>query len=320
MGLPDSVPLAVPVLFAFFGLMVVLEAARDASSPFPSFLFDLYLFEAAAFGAGVLMLLRARHHEEGRPWFAWGLGTLLWVAGLVVTDFGTSPGAEISSEGCVLLWYPLALITVASLTKSRLRRFNAKRWERWLDGFALVLAAATPLVAALQIGLGKVRTNAPLFEVSAVLHPAFDLLVLVPILGMIAIAAWRIDRVWYLISLGVVLWVVADTLSYANFVYPGLHAGFYYFLWPAGLLLIAYAAWLPRADAPVVDAEQGWRVLLIPVACQLFAIGTQLWALIGTLGDSERIMTIVLLAVVIAQICLRYLRPPAAVNPAAPEI
>jgi hypothetical protein len=42
--------------------------------------------------------------------------------------------------------------------------------------------------------------------------------------------------------------------------------------------------------------------VLLPVVCQVFALATQVWGLVGTLGESERIMTIAILAIVIVQL------------------
>jgi hypothetical protein len=42
--------------------------------------------------------------------------------------------------------------------------------------------------------------------------------------------------------------------------------------------------------------------VVLPIICQLFALGTQVWGLVAVLGESERIMTMAVLTVVIVQL------------------
>ena len=86
-------------------------------------------------------------------------------------------------------------------------------------------------------------------------------------------------------------------------------AGHYDFIWPLGALLIAYAIWRP-SDTPIFDAEVvGWRAIALPVTAQALAAGIQVYGLFHELGSTERIITLVVLLVAIAQIIVSRPRP-----------
>ena len=295
-----KLPAHVALLFPLLLLVMVILAARDAVVPGLRAATDNYVIQAASACAGLLMLWGAIRANRGLAWRVLGVGTLFWAASWAVFDFGRESPLLWPSEGLTLVWYLLAGVALFMLIRPQLPPFDTSRWERWLDGFALGLAAATPLVAALQIGIDNSHPREP-FAFEAIAHPVLDILALAAVLGLIGVAEWRLPHAWYWLALGLVMWVAADAITSVGVVKHAQPGTAYYYLWPVGLLFIAYAAWLPP-DERRVDRRTGWRLLLIPVACQIFAIGTQLWALIGTLGDIERIMTIVLLVVVTVQI------------------
>ena len=133
-------------------------------------------------------------------------------------------------------------------------------------------------------------------------YPAGDILLLGATIGVIALTGWRPGRAWYLLTLGLSIWVVADALySRPQKVKETYVAGVYDYLWPLGLLVVAYAAWQPRVDHKTPEVH-GWKAVLLPIVCQVVALVTQVWGLLATLGESERIMTIAVLTVVIVQL------------------
>ena len=82
-------------------------------------------------------------------------------------------------------------------------------------------------------------------------------------------------------------------------------ANSYNFVWTAGALLIALAAWAgsPEADANA-EAVTGMRAVALALFAQALAIGIQLYAIFREVGRSERIVTIVVLVVASVQIIL----------------
>jgi hypothetical protein len=181
------------------------------------------------------------------------------------------------------------------------QRFQEFDFARWIDGIALALIVATPGVAlALQPAIDESHVSV-LAHLADVAYPAGDILLLGATIGAIALASWRPGRSWYLLSMGLSIWVIADALYSVQRTDGTYTAGVYDYLWPAGLLLMAFAAWQPRG---VYSARPlyGWKAVLLPVICQVFALGTQVWGLMATLGESERIMTIAVLTIVIVQL------------------
>lgn len=292
------------VRFIFAGLAAIIafdalhEIFGVAGSGYSN-LIDSYFYDAAATAAGILMLVRGLGDPTSRGWVLLSLGTFSWVVGDILDDLSIGFGNGVKvSDVFWLAWYPLAAGGLMMLVRSRFKDFD---FARWIDGIALALVVATPGVAlALQPAVDASRPSL-LAHIVDIAYPAGDILLLGSTIGVIALTGWRPGRSWYLLTLGLSIWVVADALYSVQKVKGTYVAGVYDYLWPVGLLLMAYAAWQPQ----VVHASReiyGWKAVLLPVACQIFALATQVWGLVSTLGESERIMTIAVLTVVIVQL------------------
>lgn len=293
------------VRFIFAGLVAIVafdalhEIFGVAGSGYSN-LIDSYFYDAAATAAGVLMLVRGLGDPTSRGWVLLSLGTFSWVVGDILYDFNVGIGNDVQvSDAFWLAWYPLASGGLMMLVRSRFSDFD---FARWIDGIALALVVATPGVAlALQPAIDESRNVSLLAHVVDIAYPAGDILLLGATIGVIALTGWRPGRAWYLLTLGLSIWVVADALYSVQKVKGTYVAGVYDYLWPVGLLLMAYAAWQPRVVHKARELY-GWKAVLLPVACQVFALATQVWGLVATLGESERIMTIAVLTVVIVQL------------------
>jgi hypothetical protein len=302
-------PANVAPLFALLLVVMLFRAGWDAVVPGLRAATDNYVIQITSACVGLLILWGAKRAKGERAWLSLGVGTIFWAASWAVFDFGPESSSRLVLSECLtLVWYLLALVALIVLIRPELPRFDESGWERWLDGFAFGLAAATPLVAALLIGIHNHHTR-EIFAFEAIAHPVIDIVALAGVLGLIGVTQWQLPRSWYWLTLGLVVWALADAIWSVSTVGNARPGASYYYLWTVGLLLIAYAAWLP-SDERGVDSLSRWRLLLIPVACQVAVIVTQVWALIGTLSDVERIMTIVLVVVVTVQICLRHLGSP----------
>jgi hypothetical protein len=301
---PGRRPIIAPVRLVFAALLAIVafDALHEifglAGSRYSS-LIDSYFYDAVAICAGILMVLHGLEDREERGWVLLGLGTFSWVVGDIVQDFNIGAGKGVSlSDALWLPWYPLAAIGLLMLVHARFKDFD---FARWIDGIALALVIATPGVAlALQPAVDESHVSL-LAHIVDVAYPAGDILLLGSTIGVIALTRWRPGRSWYLLSLGLSMWVIADALYSVQQTDGTYTPGVYDYLWPAGLLLMAYAAWQPRAVQPAPELY-GWKAVILPVACQVFALATQVWGLVAELGESERIMTIAVLTVVIVQL------------------
>lgn len=298
----QPINLTVRLMFAALAAVVVFDALHEifgvAGSGYSN-LIDSYFYDAVATGAGILMLVRGLEDRIERGWILLSLGTFSWVVGDILADLRVGVGHGVSlSDAFWLAWYPLAAGGLMMLVRARFKDFD---FARWIDGIALALVVATPGVAlALQPAVDEAHVSL-LAHVVDVAYPAGDILLLGSTIGVIALTGWRPGRSWYLLTMGISIWVVADALYSVQLAKGTYVAGLYDYLWPAGLLLMAYAAWQPR----VVHTSSeifGWKAVLLPVVCQLVALATQVWGLVAKLGESERIMTIAVLTVVIVQL------------------
>lgn len=305
-GMSAPIRLAFVVLLAILAFDALHEVFGLAGSGYSN-LIDSYFYDVTAVGAGSLMVLHGLRNEDEGGWILLGLGTFSWVVGDILSDLGVGIGNGVSvSDVFWLAWYPLAAVGLFMLVRARFKEFD---FARWIDGIALALVVATPGVAlALQPAVDESHVS-PLAHIVDVAYPAGDILLLGATIGVIALAGWRPGRSWYLLSIGLSVWVIADALYSVQKINGTYQAGVYDYLWPAGLLLMAYAAWQPRG---VYEARElyGWKAVILPIVCQIFALATQVWGLMATLGESERIMTIAVLTVVIVQLYVS--RPRAA--------
>jgi hypothetical protein len=290
------------IVFAALLAVVAVDALHDivglAGSRYSNLL-DSYFYDAVATGAGILMVVHGLGRETDSGWVVLGLGTFSWVVGDVLSDFSVGIGNGVSvSDAFWVAWYPLAVLGLFMLVHARFRQFD---FARWIDGIALALVVATPGVAlALQPAIDESHVSL-LAHIVDVAYPAGDMLLLGATIGVIALAGWRPGRSWYLLSVGLSIWVIADALYSVQRAHGTYTPGVYDYLWPAGLLLMAFAAWQPRGVHSPRELY-GWKAVILAVVCQLFALATQVWGLVATLGESERIMTIAVLTVVIVQL------------------
>lgn len=178
-------------------------------------------------------------------------------------------------------------------------------WHRWLDGFVLVLIVATPGVLLL---IEPVLANAPIDlvgQIVAVAYPLGDVLLLGTLLGSLPLLSWRLGGSWPWVGMGLVCLTAADaadaaySLTAADVV---AHDGPYDFLWSAGAL--AFAVGATRLPLPACPSREitGWPAIVLPLGAQLFAVAPQVYGYFWPLPAAERLLTIAVLIIGVAQI------------------
>src|SRR5437764_268521 len=105
--------------------------------------------------------------------------------------------------------------------------------------------------------------------------PVGDTLLVAMIVGVFAITSFRPGRAWGVIGLGLVASAVADSV-YLVLVATGAYreGGPLDALWPAGMLLLGAAAWLPAKHHAFNSRSQA---LVVPGVFGLVAIGLGLY-------------------------------------------
>src|SRR6202046_655214 len=176
-----------------------------------------------------------------------------------------------------------------------------------MDGIAVTLLGLVAGFALVIQPAAEHKTVGTLATFVAFLYPVLDVLLIGAILGVYGLLGWRPDTTWILLGLGVVSTSVADAVfavqeAQARAV---VSANSYNFIWTAGALFLALAAWVraPEADENAETAV-GMRAIALALFAQALAIGIQIYAIFHHVGKSERIVTIVVLMVASVQIIL----------------
>jgi diguanylate cyclase len=305
-----TVPLPLTFVWLVLGVLTVLEAINDIfGTAGPDWLYDNWMHNVVLGACAVLVLARASFEPVARKaWLVIGIALLLWFLGGAAWDLAYSgnPHPPYPSFADVpwLAWYPLIGLGIFYLIRVRVPQFEL---HRWMDGIAvtlLVLAVGFALVIQPATQHKTVGTTAAFV---AFLYPVLDVLLIGAILGVYGLLGWRPDTMWILIGLAVVSTSVADAVfavqeADARAV---VSSNSYNFIWTAGALLLALAAWAraPEADENA-QAVVGMRAIALALFAQALAIGIQIYAVFREVGKSERLVTIVVLVVASVQIIL----------------
>lgn len=305
-----SVPFPLSYLWLILGVLTILEALNDLFGwAGPDWLYDNWIHNAILGICAVLVLARAAYEPIARrAWLAFGIALLLWFVGSVGWALAYTGQSVVPYPSFAdifwLAWYPLIGLGIFYLIRVRVPQFEL---HRWMDGIAvtlLVLAAGFALVIQ---PVTEHRTVGQLATVVVFAYPVLDVLLIGAILGVYGLLGWKPDTMWLLIGLAIVSTSVADAVfavqeAQARAVVSG---NTYNFVWTAGALLIALAAWAgsPEADENP-EIVTGMRAVALALFAQALAIGIQLYAVFREVGRSERLVTIVVLVVASTQIIL----------------
>jgi diguanylate cyclase len=301
-------PRVLRLLWIVLGLLVLGEAVHELfNAGGASSFFDEWLPDALVVVAAAVCIARAVHDPRGRlAWLAFGIGLACWSAGSVLWSlrYGSNPNPPYPtvSDGLWLLWYPFTALGVALLIRQRVTRFEL---HRWIDGVAVMLIV---VAGGFALVLGPVAEHTGQREFATIVdfsYPVLDMILVGSILGVFGLMAWRPGKVWLWLGFGCVIMAIADAV-FAVQEARGIASGNgYTFVWTAGAVLIAYAAWVPSPSVQVQPSKMvGWRAIALPLAVQLLAVCLQIYLLVAGLEVSiaDRIVTIAVLLIASLQI------------------
>jgi two-component system, cell cycle response regulator len=257
--------------------------------------------------AGLLCVTRgALHANERGAWIAIGAACIVWDAaegyyGFVLASMKVVPIPSIA-DGGYLAFYPLAFAGAIMLFQARSGRASA---AQWLDGFTAALAAgalsaAVGLDATLQSIGGK-----PLEVATDLAYPLGDLLLLGIIVGALVVCGLRTGRAWLWLAVGITTFCVADALYLVKSAEGTYHLGGWIDVgWPAGMVLLAAAAWsdIPGRAAPIIRAARGIRPIVLPIVFAVISIGLLLYTGSVHLNWVARILAAASLGVVLLRL------------------
>jgi hypothetical protein len=306
-------PRALVAVWWLLGLLVVVEAVHELFSVGgPDALFDTWIHGFAIAVAAALCFARAIHERRRRgAWLWFGAGLACWAAGDVLWQIlyggAGDPPYPTVADALWLAWYPLTVVAVVLLMRDRVERFEL---HRWMDGLAVMLVVLTATAAVVLQPVAERTDDSGLAVVVDFAYPVLDVLLIGAILGVFGLLAWRPGRSWLVLGAGCVVMALADGLFSVQQARGTLIDGDYAFLWVAGAVLIAVAAWSSTPAPGSHGAIYGWRAIALAVAAQLLAAGIQTYGIFHELGRSERIVTLVVLIVATVQIVISRPRAP----------
>ena len=235
---------------------------------------DHWLGDGFALAAAAVCLLRAlRLAEERRAWAVLGLGLACYGGGTVyfhtvVSHLDPPPFPSLADAGW-LAFYPAVYVSVVLLLRGRVDRFHP---SVWLDGLVGALGAAAVAAAfVFQVVVHDTHGSVATVVVNLA-YPVADLLLLLLVAGVLSVLGWRPGRAWWLLGLGLLLFVAGDTIflfQAATGTY--VLGGRVDVLWPAALALLALASGQPARRSSRARFE-GTSVLVIPTGFALAAV------------------------------------------------
>jgi hypothetical protein len=268
-----------------------------------------FLLSAAA----AACLVRAFQAGRGRwTWLMFGLSLTTFAIGditwTILYDGQTPVPFPTISDAFWFAYYPFAVAGLVFLIRDRIDGFDL---HRWIDGMAAALIMTTlGLVFFVDPVVQKYKGGSQFATTLEFAYPVFDVLILGAVAGIFALTAWRPGKTWLLLGLGLFMFTAADSVSAVQAVEGNYQGDYYDFVWTGGALLIAWAAWRPYPAREKPALLAGWKAVALPIACQVLAASIQVLALFRHLPESERILTLLVLAIVTLQLWISRPRKP----------
>jgi two-component system cell cycle response regulator len=255
-------------------LLAVFVARRFMGLP-PFELWGLNIANLVEFGTTGLVVARVVRRRDGRRlWLPLAAGMVSYSLGFVVYAEIVARHRPIpypsASDALWLAIYPCLFLTIGRLTRPRL---GGQGVGVLLDGTVAALAVSAlggavvfrPVLAAASGGPIAVATN--------LAYPYSDVTLLALVAATIAVTGVRPLRTWLLVGAGLTIFAVSDavyvTLATTGRYVPGgmLDAG-----WPAGLLLLAAAAWQPLPSPTRTTGRLHHLALALPASAMALVL------------------------------------------------
>jgi hypothetical protein len=302
-------------LQALLALAVVAYAIQGAVNEGASTFWETWAYPGLILGAGLLCAARAITVRTNRvAWSLLAAGMLLWVAGeawyaTFLADRDAPPVPSVS-DALWLAFYPCCYAALVLLVHGRQEKL---RLSLWLDGVIGALAASSVGAALVfkAIVAGGEGDSTLIGVDLAYLLGDFALIGLV--IAVFALTGWRPGRTWSLLGAGLVLFALVDGFFMWEDATGHAIAGTApAALWPAGALLVAFAAWATTRAGGVdgggrraVEPE-GARVVAMPLTFAMAALGLLLIHAFSPLNGLALGLAVATLACVIVRLAVAF--------------
>src|SRR3954467_13095331 len=245
------------------------------------FAHDVVLLIAAVVCLSRAVLVR----RERVAWLLLGAGVLAWTFGEIyytaVLWTESSPPLPSPADAGYLLFPVLALSGMLALLRAR----NVASATLVVDGVTVALAVAAVSAAIVFQTVLAHASGAPLAVATGLAYPLTDLVLLAVGAGALAGSAWRLDRSWALLSLGVLTFWFADSMYLVRTAAGTYEAGGWFDVgWWCGLFLIALAAWQPIPERRLPFAGDSLRLIAAPLASGAIALELLVYASLSELN------------------------------------
>jgi two-component system, cell cycle response regulator len=259
--------------------------------------FGIWVYDALMLSSAAACIMRAvLFPRERLAWALLGAGLLLWTGGEIYYSVALGGGDSVPipspADAGYLAFYPLAYAALIALLRIRIGSFPV---ARWLDGL-IVGSAVAALAAALALDpIVNASEGSTIAVATNLAYPIADLTLLTLVFTAAAFTGWRPGRSWTVLGAGLLLLAFSDGVylleaAKGTYVEGGvLDAG-----WPLGALLLAAAAWVEPGSSEAA-APRAARIIVIPAAAAMVAIGLQ---------SAERFATISTLAAILSLLTL----------------
>ncbi|HTV10607.1 MAG TPA: bifunctional diguanylate cyclase/phosphodiesterase [Acidimicrobiales bacterium] len=212
---------------------------------------------------------------------SWAIGDLF----LTYESIGSrQPPVPSLADAFYLGFYPLAYLAIFLFMKAQLRRVAG---PSRLDGAIGALGAASLCAAFAFGGIAKAAGTGPLGTATNLAYPVGDLVLLGLVVGGSVLLSGSRRSFWMLMSAGLVVVVVGDTVNLFQNSLGASRPGSIInaVAWPTATLLMSAAPWqrVRPADLALPRREPG---LALPSAAALSALGIVFW---GSLHHVNRV-------------------------------
>jgi hypothetical protein len=193
--------------------------------------------------------------------------------------------------------------------------------HRWIDGVIVMLVVVTPWVALFLEPAANHSNESSVVQTVDFAYPLGDAIIVGAMLGVLALMGWRAGPMWLALVTGFAALGIADAVYSVDALGHSYSSDTIFdALWLGGLVVIAYAAWLPHPGRLDPVDVYGWRAIALPLAAQCFALALQIYGLFSHVPLAERVLTIAVLIIAIVQIIVSRPRPAADVEEEREEL
>jgi diguanylate cyclase (GGDEF)-like protein/putative nucleotidyltransferase with HDIG domain len=265
--------LALLALTAVFGLLAIDYVFQPSEAL--RHVLNVAVYNNLMIAAGLVCVARGvlRPRERvawilvGAAVLAWGIGDTVWT--FTVSNEANPPFPSYADIGFLSV-YPPAYVAIVLMLRARVPRLHR---SLWLDGVIGGLAVAAVGTAVVFQAVLRMTGGSSAAVATNLAYPLADLTLIALVVWALGVVGWRPGRAWGLIAAGLLVFSISDCL----YLYETAVGSYVYgsptdLGWVAGGLLLAWAAWQPRAEATDVIVEGRW-LLVAPVTSGLLALG-----------------------------------------------